>query len=310
VRVTLLGPQRRPTVDQVVGTVDDGAPLATVTAGWQERESADEELDALLARRSVNLTLYRRWLDVQERDPDFALAEVAHRSVLEELRLLHLVQLESALEAMARLGHRTGNDPKVLAAALSDADAVVRLIDDRHASRIHDVNAEFSANHRVEDRPAIAEHRASVRELLEPAAGIVLTGGHVGVLLRLLQLFDVRPAESQTVIAWSAGAMALTEKVVLFHDRAPQGPAPPEIYADGLAVVREAVLLPHARRRLRVDDSMRLAAMSRRFAPARCVVLDDGVRLDLSPDGGLPRDTRVISADGRILTLQEEAEEG
>jgi hypothetical protein len=309
VRVTLLGPQRRPTVDQVVGSVDDGASLATVTAGWQERESADEELDALLAGRSVNLTLYRRWLDVQERDPEFALAEVAHQSVLEELRLLHLVQLESALDAMSTLGHRTGKDPKVLAAALSDADAVVRLIDDRHASRIHDVNAEFSASHRVEDRPTVAEHRASVRALLEPAAGIVLAGGHVGVLLRLLELFDVRPAGSQTVIAWSAGAMALTEKVVLFHDRAPQGPAPPEIYADGLAVVREAVLLPHARRRLRVDDPMRLAAMSRRFAPARCVVLDDGVRLDLSPNGGLPPDTRVISADGRILTLQEEAEE-
>jgi hypothetical protein len=309
VRVTLLGPQRRPTVDQVVGTVDDGASLATVTAGWQERESADEELDALLAGRSVNLTLYRRWLNVQERDPEFALAEVAHRSVLEELRLLHLVQLESALEAMSTLAHRTGKDPKVLAAALSDADAVVRLIDDRHASRIRDVNAEFAASHRVEDRPTIAEHRAGVRALLEPAAGIVLAGGHVGVILRLLQLFDVRPAESQAVIAWSAGAMALTEKVVLFHDRAPQGPAPPEIYADGLAVVREAVLLPHARRRLRVDDSMRLAAMSRRFAPARCVVLDDGVRLDLPPDGGLPPDTRVISAHGRILTLDEEAEE-
>lgn len=307
-RVTLLGPQRRPTVDQVADTVDDGAPLATVTAGWQERESNDAELDALLAGRSVNLALYGRWLDVQERDREFALADLEHRAVLEELRLLHLIQLEAALEAMSRLGHRTGKDPKVVAAALSDADAVVRLIDDRHASRVHDVNADFSSAQRVEERPTITDHRASIRALLEPAAGIILAGGHVGVLLRLMQLFDVRPSESQAVIAWSAGAMALTEKVVLFHDRAPQGPAPPEIYADGMALVRGAVLLPHARRRLRIDDSMRLAAMSRRFAPARCVVLDDGVRLDLTPDGELPPDARVISADGRILTLEEEEE--
>jgi hypothetical protein len=308
VRVTLLGPQRRPTVDQVADTVDDGAPLATVTAGWQERESNDAELDALLAGRGVNLALYRRWLDVQERDREFALADLEHRAVLEELRLLHLIQLEAALEAMSTLAHRTGKDPNAVAAALSDADAVVRLIDDRHASRIHEVNADFSSAVQVEERPAIADHRASIRAVLEPAAGIVLAGGHVGVLLRLLQLFDVRPSEAQAVIAWSAGAMALTEKVVLFHDRAPQGPAPPEIYADGLALVGGAVLLPHARRRLRTDDPMRLAAMSRRFAPARCVVLDDGVRLDLTPDGQLPPAARVITADGRILTLEEEEE--
>ncbi len=142
----------------------------------------------------------------------------------------------------------------------------------------------------------------------KPRLELVVAGGHVGVLLRLLRLFDVRPTASQAVIAWSAGAMALTERVVLFHDRAPQGPAPPEIYADGMGLIRGAVLLPHARRRLRVDEPMRLAAMSRRFAPARCVVLDDGIRLDLTPDGELPQDARVISADGRILTLAEEAE--
>ncbi len=305
-QVTLLGPQRRPTVDQVADSVDGGSPLATVTAGWQEREPDDAELDALLAGRSVNLGLYGRWLDVQERDPEFALAELDHRGVLEELRLLHLVQLEAALLAMDTLGHRRGGEPRAICAALTDADAVLRLIDERHTGRIQAVDADFASAHRVEVRPVVAEHRERIQALLEPAAGIVIAGGHVGVLLRLMQLFDVRPSASQTVIAWSAGDMALTERVVLFHDRAPQGPAPPEIYADGLALIREAVLLPHARRRLRIGDPMRLAAMSRRFAPARCVVLDDGVRLDLTPDGKLPPDTRVIAADGRIVTLEEE----
>ncbi|MGH3193273.1 MAG: hypothetical protein ACRDPY_50885 [Streptosporangiaceae bacterium] len=55
-RVILLGPQRRPTVDAAVrllgaavrllgAAVLDG-PLATVTAGWQEREADDQELGA------------------------------------------------------------------------------------------------------------------------------------------------------------------------------------------------------------------------------------------------------------------------
>jgi hypothetical protein len=306
VQLTLLGPQRRPTVDQVTGRLDEGAPLATVTAGWQEREPDDAELNALLGGRGVNLGLYGRWLDVQERDREFGASQTEHQAVLEELRTLHLVQVEAALQALYALARRTGGDPRAALAALSDADAVLRLVDQRHTSRVHDANAEFSARYRVDEREVIAEHRAGIRALMEPAVGLVIAGGHVGVLLRLLELFDVQPDTCEAVIAWSAGAMALTERVVLFHDRAPQGPAAPEIYADGLALIRGVVLLPHARRRLRTDDPVRLAAMSRRFAPARCVVLDDGIRLDLAPDGRLPLEARVLSDDGRIVTLEEE----
>ena len=60
------------------------------------------------------------------------------------------------------------------------------------------------------------------------------------------------------------------------------------------------VLLPHARRRLLTDDPLRMSALARRFAPASCLVLDDGVRVDLGPDGALPPDARVVGTDGRI----------
>lgn len=127
----------------------------------------------------------------------------------------------------------------------------------------------------------------------------------MGALLNCLHLFHVAPHLPAHLIAWSAGAMSLTERVVLYHDRAPQGPAPDEIYADGLSVIRGMVLLPHARRRLRVDDPVRMAALAHRFAPASCVVLDDGVRLDLTADGGLPAGARVIDTSGHIVTREE-----
>ena len=42
-----------------------------------------------------------------------------------------------------------------------------------------------------------------------------------------------------------------------------------------------------------------MAELAVRAAPARCVVLDDGTRLDL--DGAsLPNSARVVTADGRI----------
>ena len=74
--VTLLGPQRRPDPRPGGrGRCDTDAPVATVTAGWQERESDDEELERLLAGRGVNLELHARWLEVLDRDREFARAE-------------------------------------------------------------------------------------------------------------------------------------------------------------------------------------------------------------------------------------------
>jgi hypothetical protein len=119
----------------------------------------------------------------------------------------------------------------------------------------------------------------------------------------LLHLFHVEPSLPDRVVAWSAGAMALTERVVLFHDRAAHGPAHAEVFDDGIGLIRSAVLLPHARRRLRIDDSLRMSVLAQRFAPAHCVVLDDGVRVDLDASGGLPAEARVVGVDGRIATL-------
>ena len=42
--------------------------------------------------------------------------------------------------------------------------------------------------------------------------------------------------------------------------------------------------MPHARRRLRMDDPLVLQVLVRRFADARCLLLDDGARVDLGPD--------------------------
>jgi hypothetical protein len=43
-----------------------------------------------------------------------------------------------------------------------------------------------------------------------------------------------------------------------------------------------------------------MAELAVRAAPARCVVLDDGVRLDLGPDGALPPDALVVQPDGTL----------
>ena len=115
---------------------------------------------------------------------------------------------------------------------------------------------------------------------------------------------NVAAALRSPVIAWSAGAMALAERIVLFHDRSAHGPGHPEVYGSGLSVLRNVVPLPHARARLLLDDAPRMAVFARRFAPARCVLLENGTRMDTGSDGGCPPGTRVLGPDGHVITLE------
>jgi hypothetical protein len=297
VRAFVLGPQRRPTLGPVVGALDLAAPVTTVTAGWEEREPDDSELDALLGGRSRNLRLHARWHDVLARDPAYADAERQHRGALREHRALYQLRLDAALRGLREVARYDGDDA-VRSAARTDAEAVVRLVDDQHLARVREARASFEDTWRPGERDVVAEHRSAVSHLAGSASALVVTGGNVEVLLHVLRLFAV-PAPP-TVIAWSAGAMALTERVLLFHDRTPYSPSDAEFLDSGVGWLRGCVLLPHARRRLRTDDPVRMAELAARAAPARCVVLDDGIRLDLGTHGELPPDARVVADDGHI----------
>ena len=310
-RAILLGPQRRPTLDAVVRSLGlaDG-PIATVTAGWQEREPYDGELNALLERRGSGLGLYRRWLDVQEQDPEFAAAERALQRILDELADLYLLRLDYALQAVYALQHRPG----VPAEAVAEAVEGVQSLDAAHLVRVNEVRGEFFDRVRPHDRRVIASHRLAVAGLLGEAAALVIAGGHVGVLADVLHLFNVAAALSGRagdpavpVVAWSAGAMALTDRIVLFGDRSPQGPGHAEVYGSGLSVLRGLVLLPHARARMLLDDTPRMAVIAQRFGPGRCVPLEGGTRIELDRDRGCPPGTRVLTGDGRVTALEAAA---
>jgi len=306
--VTLLGPQRSPSLRSVVRSLEETGPIATVTAGWQEREPDDAELDQQVDSRGINLSLYGRWLDVQEHDPDFAAAEQDRRHVLDEVQELYLIRLDHALRAAYAIGRR--GDPRradggrhhLVEEAFTGAVEAVRDLDAAHLRRIDEVNTEFFDRWRPHDRPLIARHRAEVAAVLQEAAVLVVAGGHVDALATVLHLFNVAAALHAPVIAWSAGAMALADRVVLFHDRSPQGFGQPEVYGNGLSVVRALVPLPHARARLLLDDVTRMAVFARRFAPARCVLLENGTRVDTDSDGTCPPGARVLGDDGRVTT--------
>jgi hypothetical protein len=103
------------------------------------------------------------------------------------------------------------------------------------------------------------------------------------------------------VVAWSAGAMVVCERVILFHDHPPQGPGNAEVLESGLGLVRDVVPLPHARHRLDLDDTEHVALFASRFAPAACIPMNEGARVDVDPSGrSAPPGTLRLQPDGAL----------
>lgn len=301
--ITLLGPQRTPRLTQVIDALGRSGPFATINAGWREREPEDALLNDSLHSNSINLHLWQRMQQVWEADPDFAHADRERRHTLEEMQQLYLLGLDHAMSAIETLQRHQPRDPSVQRAAISDAEQIMRDMDARHLERVADLYATFWARTTPHERPAIARERDEISGLLAQAETVVLTGGHVGVLLGALHLFNIAPALAKPVLAWGAGAMALTDRVVLFHDRATHGPTVAETYAAGLGLIRDTIALPSARDRLDLANHERMAVLTRRFDPAHCLLLDAGAQVHVGHDGLLPAGAPVLGADGTATTV-------
>lgn len=296
--ITLLGPQRKVSAARtaVAELMPDG-PIATINAGWQERETDTAEIAEVLGGRMLNLELYRRWLDVLACDAEYQQAEQRLTKLLAEIQSVYALRLHHAMSAIEAL-RRRAEVPTVQDAAMHDALEAVRQLDRWHLALAAEARDDFDAQTRMSERDSIVGHRGDVASLAAQAGGFVVAGGHVGVLLHVLHVFAVAPLIKEPTVAWSAGAMALSDRVVLFNDRAPHGYQHAQLYAEGLATYHGILPLPHGRRRLRMDDSDRLGLMARRFAPRVCLLLPDGQRFDLVEDEPLPAAARWLSVSG------------
>ena len=308
----LLGPQRfMTTAGTTLRALEVEGPVATITAGWEEREDQDEELGQVLDGRGRNLRLYHRMFDVLAKDERFAAAALAFRDRHDELQSFYRLRLEGALQSVYAVQRRSSAHGTA-EAALADAIAAVRRLDDWYSAELKTLYREIDAQAPATESEVIAWHRGELAGMLADSAALVITGGHVGMLLRALRMFALPIAEERPVIAWSAGAMALTSKVVLFHDYAPQGSHEAEVYDRGLGRVPGVIALPHARRRLRLDDRARCAVLARRFPEHRLLLLDDGTSAVFGSSGEpvaeqagtayglLPHGVRVLTEDGVV----------
>lgn len=270
----LLGAQRfEPTLAAAVHEAGVQGRIAVVTAGWQEREDEDEELAKHLDGRTVNLMLYKRGEQLFREDREFARAHKERQNLLRALQDVYRLRLEHALAAEQEV--RASQQPAAIRGEVEQAciDSI-RDLDAWHLYQCAKVRAEFNEQWKPLHRPAIARHRGELIEELANCGAVAIAGGHVAVLVNRLLLFGLETlVGARTLFAWSAGAMAVSQRVVLFHDDPPQGRGESEVLDAGLGLVPSLVVFPEPERRLKLDDVSNVRLLARRFAPSKCVAM-------------------------------------
>jgi hypothetical protein len=256
---------------------------------------------------------------VWERDPELAEGDRRRRIVHTEMQELYLIGLEQAAVAIRRIREHTPRDERVVDMAVDDVLEIMRRMDARHLERVADLNQSFYARYEPQHRDAVVDGRFRVGRLIADCEAIAITGGHVGVLMGALHLFNVAPALAaprvgddsdevgtpqllRPVLAWGAGAMALTERVLLFYDHAVSGPPVSELLMNGLGLTRGIVALPSPKERLAMRDPGRMSVLVRRAAPAHALLLDEQADVTLTARGELPPGARILGPDGAVTT--------
>lgn len=306
----LLGPQRvDPNLPQVLDQMGVEGPILAITAGWRHDEA---ELDALQAAIGpvVHLPLYRLFDAVRQAAPDVWATYRERQDRIARFKEIYRLRVHAALGTVRQLIGMHGSAPDLVGPQIERATEVVRSIDAEALAAVDEVRAAYSQLGKRFEHDWIRRRRDAAAAAIAGAGVVLIAGGHVAVLRNRLFFFGVDQALKSyggPVLSWGAGNMVLTERIVLFYDDAPFGPAEAEVLDHGLALIPNVVLFPHAHERLRLEDPERVGALARRFGPDVCLGLEKGAWVE-QLDGrwvsrGLPDAAFVLSADGSTSPL-------
>ena len=259
-------------------------------AAWHEERRVAEMARAFYLEHNAHLIqLFRRTLAVGKReDPTLTVARLAsdqgHYGTGGQL-------LRYTLSRELRQAHETleAND-----------DHLVDLLDEIE-QRVFDAAG-------LAYDPAWRAAQARLEQRILSANSIVLFGGQLDLLLDALRFFRLRDALAEALrrgtqlVAMSAGAMVLCERVIVYDDMAATR-RDFQLYDRGLALVRDIQLFPHCTERIQTDDPDNLAYLARRFRHHACVGLNQRSFLLFELD---PRRATSFGAQDCVIVFDPE----
>jgi hypothetical protein len=304
--VVLLGPQKGQSTKIGTALRELGVrkQVALVTAGWQEREADDAALVAELAAlgmKAVNLRLHKRSEEVFSIDEPFADAYSARQERLRHIQGFYRIRLDYTGDAARAISVRHV-DAEILEQESRVSVEQFRQLDRDHVERCRAIHIAFEERWRMHERPIVARNIRDLKPILEDSEAVVICGGHVASLLNRLKLFDIgRLASGKHIVASSAGAMVLTERIILFHDFPPFGTAIAQVLDAGLGLAPGIVVLPDPQRRIDPRDRGGISRFAQRMRPSTCVALDGNARVVFTS-------RRITSASAQRLTWDGDVE--
>ena len=310
--ILILGPQRpAPNLARALADVGVQGPVALITAGWRYDEAETVALGDHLPYELVHLPLYRWFDELMEAAPELRASWRARQERILAFKVLHRLRLAAAYRAVLRLGRTPVQDPYLHEAELLDAVAMVRQLDLRAVEMSQQIKSSSGLASTPWTHPAAAAQVSFIEETLERCDTLCVAGGHVAVLLNRLEAFGFArhlaafQRRGGRIVGWSAGAMVLSPRVVLFYDDPPEGTSEPEVLDAGFDLIGPLTVFPHPRQRLRLGDADRMKLLQARFGLCRglengaWLQLDErGEWLDRSLPGTAPRLGDVPAASG------------
>lgn len=283
--------------------------MAVISAGWQEAEGDIGDVFEQVQRPLLDLGIYQKAEHLTTAYPEFAEAYRERQDNLKDLQRLYRLRCKQLMIA-ARLALRAEASPEILATEQHHAMSQVRELDRHHLRSMQAIHTEYDPTFDALTSGEITAFSAEISTKIADCKTLLITGGNVMVLLNRLNLFGLKDVlVNKHLVAWSAGAMVLSDTLVLFHDKTPLGRRDPEVVSKGCGVIPGYVFLPDAKRRLRKSDTVRTRLMCRRFAPAQCVTLNNGAGLLFETQGSKPDKLKiadqvtVMTRDGTWLAL-------
>ncbi len=292
----LLGPQRpSQNLSEALGTVPGDGPVVLITAGWRHDEGEVESLQRVAGSSALHLPIYRWFDELMTSQPALANAWRLRQAKVLELKALHRLRLLPAIDALRQMMDRVSAGSEIARPQFQWSLDHLRELDQQLLDHAAVISRQHPEVLRPWEHPAVAAIHQRVAEAFAGSRAILVAGGHVAVLRNRLEFFGLRPllhqavARGTSVIAWSAGAMCLTDRIVLFYDDPPDGAGHPELLDRGFEMADSVVLLPHCRERLTLSDRRRVSLLATRFAPDACLGLENGAWLVRNGDRWLNR---------------------
>lgn len=306
-QLVLLGPQPKyASLKTALGRMESDQPVALITAGWETDEHDDQELKRSIGKPAPNLNLFARTEQLFKEDPELITTLRARQDELRHLRTAYDLRLSCLLKAADKMIRRKERLID-LSEERESAIEMIRQLDRQYLARTGQIVDHYENILRTDQRPLVIAHRREIAEILGHCGAILISGGHVAIILNRLKIFGILETRAELpIIAWSGGAMALSSQIVLFHDSPPQGASDPEVLRAGMGLFQDVLPLPDGRTRLNLSDEARVQLFARRFDHQRCVVFDSETILERN--GGVwnsvhESDESCLADSGKVVSF-------